>query len=149
MPATHRGRIVGHWSEICACRMIEDVDVPKDEHTVRAGEAIRKARLAKGWTQDQFVDRLKESMQAPAGEEKTAGQSAISRWEGGVHAPEYWRWRAIEDVLDMEHGTLARLLLDIPIPATVEARLDAIERTLAELRQMFSAGGLVRQGPDT
>lgn len=114
------------------------VDAPKDEQTVKAGEAIRTARSAKGWTQEQLVERLRDAMQAPAGEERTAGQSAVSRWESGVNAPEYWRWRAIEQVLDMRPGTLAQLLLgsDAPGP-TVEARLDAIERTLAALVHTF------------
>jgi transcriptional regulator with XRE-family HTH domain len=93
--------------------MIRPVDAPKDEQTVRAGEAIRRARDAKGWTQNRFVDELAKAMHAPAGEERTVGQSAVSRWEAGVHAPEYWRWRAIEEVLDMRLGTLAQLLLGL------------------------------------
>lgn len=122
--------------------MIWTVDAPKDDQTVKAGEAIRRARDAKGWTQTRFVEELTTAMHAPAGEERTVGQSAVSRWEAGVHAPEYWRWRAIEEVLDIRRGTLAQLLLgsDAPGPG-ISDRLDAIERTLAELVHTFRASG--------
>src|SRR5688572_24056940 len=117
--------------------MIWPVNALKDEHTVKAGRAIRSAREAKGWSQTDLRDRLRDAFrrEAQAGEESTVGQSSVSKWEKGANAPEAWKWRVIEDVLGMESGTLARLLLgtdDLPPPAVdqLNARLDTIEETL-------------------
>ena len=73
------------------------------------------------------------------GKEQTVGQSAVSRWEQGVNAPEHWKWGAIEEVLDMEMGSLAQIILGRrpvlpPERATaLESRLDRVELALREM----------------
>ena len=116
------------------------VDAPKDEPTVRAGAAIRAAREAKGLSQTELRDLLRERLrrEAPAGKEQTVGQSAVSRWEQGVNAPEHWKWRAIEEVLEMEPGCLAHIILGHPVVPPdqlreMEARLDRVELALREM----------------
>lgn len=106
-------------------------DSPNTERRRRAGEAIYAARLAKGWNQERLAEMLTAAMgdQEVAGRAQTVGQSAVSRWESGVAAPEGWKLATIEQVLGMEDGTLTALLYARP-PRRVEDRADAIEARL-------------------
>lgn len=109
-------------------------DSPNSERRRRAGEVIYSARLAKGWNQERLAELLTEAMgeQHVAGRTQTVGQSAVSRWESGVAAPEGWKLAAIEQVLGIDDGTLTAILYARP-PRPVEDRGAAIEARLDHL----------------
>lgn len=135
------------WSQICAQRMMSLVEAfPNDERRRRAGDAIREARKAQGWTQPHFAEKLTAALRshAPPGEAQTVGQSAVSRWEQAVNAPEPWKLPVIEEVLDMQPGWLATILYDRPQvqpdqarASALDARLDRVEQSLEEVIQLL------------
>lgn len=130
---------------VCAGRMISDVDAPNAERLQRAGRVIREARDALGWNQGRLADELSAAFDrlAIAGRAQTVGQSAVSRWENGENAPEPWKLALIEDVLNIDAGSLATILYDRPPrsgddrEAVIEARLDGLELQLAQMIELL------------
>lgn len=118
---------------------------PNEERARRAGEAIRRAREAKGLKQPQLAQAMTEALeleQAP-GRARTVSQPAVSRWELGQNVPEQWKLPVIEQVLDIPSGTLAAILYDRqPRPVedradAIEARLDRVELQLAQMIELL------------
>lgn len=117
---------------------------PNQERLRLAGEAIREAREAKGWTQPELAVALTEALRGgwPAGRAQTVSQPAVSRWELGRNVPEQWKLPVIEEVLDLPAGTLAAILYDRPpvspdLATVLEARLDQVEAGMLEMLQLL------------
>jgi transcriptional regulator with XRE-family HTH domain len=112
---------------------------PREDRRERAGQAIREARLAKGWNQERLAEALSTAMQseAVAGRAQTVGQSSVSRWESGEAAPEAWKLPAIEAALEIPAGRLAAVLYEQPVnpvrASQLEERMDRIELALREM----------------
>lgn len=118
--------------------------VPSGDRRQRAGRAIRQARERRRWTATELADKLTSALQAQEdlpGRSQTVGQSTVSRWETGNAAPEPWKFPVIEQVLDIDPGTLGGLLYDRPLNggpdvlAGLEVRVGHLE---AKVDQMLA-----------
>jgi transcriptional regulator with XRE-family HTH domain len=72
---------------------------------VRAGQAIRRAREAKGWSEETLATEVTARL-----DEGTVSQGAVSNWEHGKAAPRPEKLGVIEQALDLADGELELIL---------------------------------------
>lgn len=75
-----------------------------DRGAVRAGRRIQAARDERGWSQTQLADALTEALNGRS----TVSQSTVSAWESGESVPTMKKWPIVEQVLELQPGSLSR-----------------------------------------
>lgn len=116
----------------------------------QAGQAIRQARLDRGWTQERLAEELQAELDRLEISE-TVSQGAISNWERGIARPEPSKIGPVERILPtLQRGLLGSLLYSTSDTTTgdgtdgsnrrqigPEDRLTQVERELRDIRRLL------------
>lgn len=86
---------------------------------VAFGEAVRRARTERAWSQIRLAEKLSAELGEPV------SQGAVTQWERGIVAPRREKVAALERVLGTGKGELAQLLDGLP--RDPDAGADVIE----------------------